>query len=370
MREIKLPFVLKTTLVLVSILILGFLIKIGQTILAPLFFAFIVALLFTPFATFLEKKLRFNRPISTAFCFIVLTSILVGIVYFFSTQLSDFVNDFPMLQKQVVDSSYELQLWISKTFGLNFHKQMDYLNQGLEKLLSSTGVILGVTVATLSSIGGFFAFSILFFIFILNYRRILYLFALKIFRPEYQNKVEEITIEIQRVIKQYIFGIIIQIIIVSICTSILLTVLGVKYALLLGVLTGILNVIPYIGIITGCVFACLISFATAGGSGILWIALGYTGIHIVDANVVLPLVVGSKVKINALFTFIGLLIGEMLWGITGMFLSIPFLAILKIIFERIDGLNPWAILLGENIKADKTRKKYRLSKKIVLEEKE
>ena len=80
--------------------------------------------------------------------------------------------------------------------------------------------------------------------------------------------------------------------------------------------------------------------------------------------------VGSKVKINALFTFIGLLIGEMLWGITGMFLSIPFLAILKIIFERIDGLNPWAILLGENIKADKTRKKYRLSKKIILEEKE
>ena len=370
MKEIKLPFVLRSSLVLVSILILGFLIKIGQSILAPLFFAFLFALLFTPFASFFERKLKFNRALSTAISFFVLTTILVGIIYFFTTQLSDFMNDFPQLQKQVTESLYQFQLWISKTFNLNFQKQMEYLNQGLEKILSSSGIILGVTFGMLTSIGGFFTFSVLFFIFILQYRKILFEFILKSFAEKHRAKVEEITSEVQKVIKQYMIGVILQIIIVSFFTTILLNFLDVKYAFLLGILAGILNVIPYIGIITAWAFAAIISFATSGGDGILILMIGYTVIHIIDANIVLPLVVGSKVKINALVTFLGLLLGEMIWGITGMFLSIPFLAILKIIFERTEGLESWGILLGENKGKRKNRKRYRITKNIILEEKE
>lgn len=152
--------------------------------------------------------------------------------------------------------------------------------------------------------------------------------------------------ETQRIIKQYIFGLLIQILIVSILTSLLLTILGVKYALLIGVLTGLLNVIPYIGIFMSALVACLISFAT-GNPHTLWVFIGFIGIHAVDANVTLPLVVGSKVNINALFSFIALLVGEHLWGISGMFLSIPFMAILKIIFEQSSDLKPWAGLIGE-----------------------
>jgi predicted PurR-regulated permease PerM len=175
--------------------------------------------------------------------------------------------------------------------------------------------------------------------------------------------------EIQKIIKEYISGLFIQIIIVSILTTILLSILGVKYAILLGILTGLLNVIPYIGILFSCLIACLISFAT-GGNHTLLVLIGYLVIHAIDGNIVLPLVVGSKVKINALFTFIGLLIGEELWGISGMFLSIPFLAILKIIFERVEGLEPWGRVLGEEAKAKKIRKKYKITKNIILEEKE
>ena len=370
MKEIKLPFVLRTALVLISILILGFIIKVGQPILAPLFFAFLFALLFTPFASFFERRLKFNRALSTGISVIVLSSILLGIIWFFTTQLSHFVNDFPQLQKQVTESSYQFQLWVSKTFNVDFKMQMEYLNQGLEKLLNSSGIILGVTFGMLSSIGAFFTFSVLFFIFILQYRRILYQFALQSFAEEHRTKVEEITLEVQKVIKQYMVGVILQIIIVTIFTTILLKYLDVKYAFLLGVLAGILNVIPYIGIITAWAFAAIISFATSGGDTIPFLMIGYTVIHIIDANIVLPLVVGSKVKINALVTFLGLLLGEMIWGITGMFLSIPFLAILKIIFERTNGLESWAILLGENKDKKKPRKKYRITKNIVLEEKE
>ena len=369
MKEIKLPFVLRLALILVSILAIGYLAKIGKTILAPLFFAVLMALLFLPFANFLERKIRFSRTISTFFSLLMMLVFLFALVFFFSSQLSDFVKDFPLLQKQVSKSFNDLQLWVSQNFHLNFDKQMSYINQGLEKLLSSTSVILGVTVSLFSSTMAFFIFSALFFIFMLNYRRLLYQFAISVFNEVHFIKVNEAILEIQKIIKEYISGLFIQIIIVSVLTSILLSVLGVKYAILLGVLTGLLNVIPYIGVLFAGFIACLISFAT-GGNHTLFVFFGYIAIHAIDANIVLPLVVGSKVKINALFTFIGLLIGEELWGIAGMFLSIPLLAILKIIFERIDGVEPWGKLLGEESKLHKVRRKYKITKKITLEEKE
>jgi len=367
MKDLKLPFILKITLVLISVLILGYFAKIGQTILSPLFFAFLMALLFVPFANLLEKKFRFSRAISTGFSLLILISVMAGIIYFFTSQLSDFANDFPKLQQQVTSSLYSLQIWISKTFDLKIAMQMQYVNQALEKVVNSSGMILGVTFSMFSSIGAFIAFSTLFFIFILNYRRSLYQFITSVFDTKYNTKVQEITSEIQRIIKHYIIGLVLQVFIVSIMTSVLLSVLNIKYALLLGVLTGILNIIPYIGVLVTCFITCLISFAT-GSDKTLIVLIGYGIIHAIDANIVLPLVVGSKVKINALFTFIGLLVGESLWGISGMFLSIPFLAIVKIIFERIDGLQPWGAVLGEGRKTSK--KKYKITKDIIIEEKE
>lgn len=369
MKEVKLPFVLKLALILVSIIALGYLAKIGKEVLAPIFFSFLMALLFLPFAGYLERKLRFSRTISTFSSLLVMLIFLSALIYFFTTQLSDFAQDFPVLKAQVSKSFGQLQLWVSQTFHLNFNKQMTYINQGLEKLLSSTALILGFTFSMFSSTMAFFVFSALFFIFLLNYRRILYGFITSVFHEKHFSKVNDAILEIQKIIKEYISGLLIQILIVSILTTVLLSILGVKYAVLLGVLTGLLNVIPYIGILFSGLMACLISFAT-GGNHTLLVLFGYIAIHLVDSNITLPLVVGSKVKINALFTFIGLLIGEELWGISGMFLSIPFLAILKIIFERINGLEPWGKLLGEESKLNKTRKKYKITKKITLEEKE
>ncbi|MDN3606038.1 AI-2E family transporter [Kaistella yonginensis] len=367
--KIQLPFVLRLALILISILAVGYLAKIGKTVLAPLFFSILMALLFLPFANFLERKLRFSRTISTFSSLLLMMAVLTGLVYFFSTQLSDFANDLPVLKSQVSESFTELQIWISKTFDLNFNAQMSYLNQALEKLLSSTALILGFTVSMFSSTMAFFLFSALFFIFILNYRRLLYQFIISIFHNQHFERVNEGIMEIQKIIKEYISGLFIQIVIVSTLTSILLSVLGVKYAILLGVLTGLMNVIPYVGIIFSTLIACLISFAT-GGNHTLFVLVGYFIIHAIDGNIILPLVVGSKVKINALFTFIGLLIGEELWGISGMFLSIPFLAILKIIFERVEGLQPWGSVLGEETKVKKARKKYKITKNITLEEKD
>lgn len=156
MKELKMPFVLRLSLVLISILALGYLAKIGKGVLAPLFFSVLMALLFLPFANFLEKKLRFSRTISTFSSLLMMLVFLSGLIYFFSAQLSDFVNDFPVLKAQVSKSFNDLQFWVSRNFHVNFDKQMSYINQALEKLLASTAFILGFTVSMFSSTMAFF----------------------------------------------------------------------------------------------------------------------------------------------------------------------------------------------------------------------
>jgi predicted PurR-regulated permease PerM len=145
--------------------------------------------------------------------------------------------------------------------------------------------------------------------------------------------------------------------IVSVVVCLALWALGIKYALLLGLITGLFNIIPYIGIFTATLISVLITFATAAAAGKVFLVLITLIItHLVDSNILLPAIVGSKVKINPLITVLGVVLGEMIWGVSGMFLSIPVIAVLKIIFDRIDSLKPWGILLGEQDKTMHTKK--------------
>lgn len=122
-----------------------------------------------------------------------------------------------------------------------------------------------------------------------------------------------------------------------------------QHALLLGVITGILGLIPYLGNIIACVITI---FATLTGSPdlsmILWILVVTTVVQLVDNNIVVPLIVSSKVEINAFASIIGIFIGGMLAGIAGMFLAIPLIAILKVIFDNVKGLEPWGYLIGDD----------------------
>ena len=358
------PFLVKLVLVLLSIFGLGYLAKLGQTILAPLLFAFLLAILFLPFANFLERKLKFNRTFSTITSVLVMILVLFGISTFFVDQLSSFSDDWPSLEKQFQKTFSDLQIWIHDTFNVNRSKQIKYANEVSTKVLSSSATVIGGALLFFTSGLGFLFFSILFFFFILSYRRLLYNFIIEVFHDEHYEQLTEIISEIQNIIKQYITGLFFQIILVSAITSIVLSVMGVKYAVLIGVLAGILNVIPYLGIFSATFVACLISFSTGGASQSLYVLIAFISIHIIDGNVILPLVVGSKVKINALFSFLAILIGESLWGISGMFLSIPFLAIVKIIFDKIKTLQPWGKLIGEEEKENNDRNVENIKKNI------
>jgi len=125
------------------------------------------------------------------------------------------------------------------------------------------------------------------------------------------------------------------------------------------------NIIPYIGIFSALIVSSAVTLATAPSqTTVIYVMVTMVVTHLIDSNVLLPLVVGSKVRINALITVLGVIIGEMVWGIPGMFLSIPVIAVFKIIFDRIDSLKPWGIILG-----DEEPKQNRLAKTLSVRNK-
>ena len=176
------------------------------------------------------------------------------------------------------------------------------------------------------------------------------LFFAKLVRKEYHTQLKDILNQIKVAVKSYIIGLILEMIVVSILTTLGFMLIGLKYAILLGIITGILNLIPYIGIL----FAGVLSIvASLTGTPDLSIMLGVVVVNIVvqliDNNILVPMIVSSKVEINAFVSIIGIIIGGAIAGISGMFLAIPLLAILKAIFDRIESLEPWGYLMGDHL---------------------
>jgi predicted PurR-regulated permease PerM len=172
---------------------------------------------------------------------------------------------------------------------------------------------------------------------------------------------KEIVSQTKKTIQHYLTGLIIEAVIVAGMDISILLILGVDYAILLGVIGAILNVIPYIGGLVAVALPMLVALATNSSAwSPLYVLVGYYIIQLIDNNYIVPYIVASKVKINALFSIIVVFVGNAIWGIPGMFLSIPLLAIIKLVFDHIESLKPWGLLLGDTMPPILKIKPFRL----------
>jgi predicted PurR-regulated permease PerM len=129
-----------------------------------------------------------------------------------------------------------------------------------------------------------------------------------------------------------------------------LLIIGIEYAFLLGIISALVNVIPYIGGIVGVALPMIVALATKSSAWYaVYVLAAFYVIQLIDNNFIVPKIVASKVKINALFSIIVVFAGNALWGIPGMFLSIPLLAIVKLVCDNIEPLKPWGFLLGDTM---------------------
>ncbi len=344
--RVQLPFYARLTLTLLGVIALGFLIIEGKEFLDPLMFGFLFAILLLPVCNFFEQKLRLPRSAASFVAIILLITFVGSILYLVGSQIGNLANDWPQLQEQVRESSVQLQDWISDTFHVTRGSQNTYMHSTTSKILEKGTAVVGTTFGAVSGLALFFVFIMIFTFLILIYRRLLFRFVLAVCTDEYESVVYDIMENVQKILRQYILGLLLEMLIVSGVACLIFWLLGIKYAILLGIITGIFNIIPYIGIFTALLLSTAITFATGMLTKALFVAITVIAIHLIDSNVVLPIVVGSKVRLNALITFLGIVLGEAIWGLSGMFLSIPTIAILKIVFDRIQDLKPWGFLMG------------------------
>lgn len=338
------PFYIRLVFKLALILLIGILIHEEKVVVVPLYFAVLVSILLLPLNNFLEK-IRFPRALASMLSVLVALIVIGSIVWFLSSHLTSFMKDIPTIKENISEHWITLQAWIEQKFNISSEQQTNLINKGVkfpdtayigQTLMSVTQTVLLIILVAIYSF------------LLLYYRRLIQKVIFALYSKVHKVKVQEALQESKSVVKKYMQGLVIEMLIIAIANCTVLLLIGIKYAVFLGVLAAILNIIPYIGIFTGMLFTVLVTLGTpASLHQVIWIVLSMEIIHFIDANFLMPRIVGSRVKINALMTILGAVIGGSLIGIPGIFLALPTIAILKIIFDRVEDMKPWGMLLGD-----------------------
>ncbi|MDZ7646174.1 MAG: AI-2E family transporter [Cytophagales bacterium] len=344
-RLIKIPFYVRTALIFINLFAFTYAMYIGRSIIVPIVFAFIIAILLNPFVNYLTKK-KINRLISISMAVSLAFIVLSSLFYLFFSRLDSFTESYPQLKKKFETTNIQAVRWVSKTFNIREWKINAWSKE------SKSDAIEGLEIGKgLKEIGKMFVNILLvpvYLFMILYYKQHLLTFIHKIFESVYHIAVREVLDNSKAIIQRYLVGLFIEMIIMAILNSVGLLFLGIQYAIILGIIGAVLNIIPYIGGIVATSLAMIIAFVTKDSlSYPLLVLLLYIVIQFIDNNYIVPKIVASRVQLNALISIIVVLVGGALWGILRMFLSIPLTAILKVILDHIEPLKPWGFLLGE-----------------------
>lgn len=345
MREKQYPFYIKSTIILFGIILLVYsLIKL-RDILVPVAFAVIISILLNPLVNRF-KRTGISHVFSIIIAMVIALVVFSGILYFLSSQIIGFGDNLPLLKDKFSSLLHELQQWLQVTFGVSINKQVQLLNDAADNSKAVVGKTVGTALGTLAVIFFLPVYTFL----LLFYKTLILNFLYEVFSEENTKQVGDILTQTKTAIQSYMVGLLLEALIVAILNSVALLILGVDYAILIGVIGALLNMIPYLGGIVAIALPVLMATVTKDGySTQIGIIAAYAIIQFIDNNILVPRIVSSKVQINALFSILVVLLGSALWGVPGMFLSIPAVAILKIIFDRIDDLKPWGKLLGDEV---------------------
>lgn len=345
----KLPFFAKASLFLVGLYALISMLYIAQGIIVPLIFATFIAIVLHPVVNFFVRK-HVNRVAAIVFTLIITILVIGAFGTFLFSQASRFSESWPKLVEKFDDIFNQTLTWASGYFEISPGKINAWITKSKGELFNTSGTAIGQTLINVGS-GLVVLFLIPVYIFmLLFYHPLLLEFIRRLFGTTHRGVVSEIITQIKTLIQRYLSGLFIEAVIMATMNSIGLLILGIDYAILLGIIGALLNVIPYIGGIVAVALPMIIALATKTSPWVaIYVLAIYYFIQLIDNNYIVPKIVASKVKINALVSIIVVLAFGALWGIPGMFISIPLIAIIKLIFDHIEPLKPWGFLLGDTM---------------------
>jgi predicted PurR-regulated permease PerM len=344
----KTPFVIIAAQVVVGLFIFFYILYIGRGIILPVVYAAVFAVLLNPLVNRLVRN-RVNRVLAIFIAVIVLLLLIGGLIYFVVNQTMQFGDTLVTLQQKINILLQDVSAWVSKTFKVSRDKVDAWIVDTENKQLNETAAILGQTLVTMTNILKLFLLIPVYVFMFLFYKPLLLDFISRLFRRESHETVSEVLYETKTLIQSYLVGLLLEAAIVAALNATGLLLLGIDYAVLVAIIGALLNIIPYIGGILAAALAVLIAYTTKSPVYVVWVLILYMAVQFLDNHYIVPKIVASKVRINALMSIIVVFIGGAIWGIGGMFLSIPLTAIVKVIFDRITPLKPWGFLLGDTM---------------------
>lgn len=322
----------------------GFLYFLG--ILTPVVAAFGIAFLLYPICKKLEALLlkckykvikKIARPISVLLIYIVIITFLVTVsslfVPYIKRSINELVTQFPSIVTRLAE--------FLENSGFTVDKLHQYLS--VENILKSISLD-NVSKYVANIVGaGSVVFStfvcIIMSIYILIDRKNFKATTLRITQLFVKEQIRKpvgkyLKLAVNYIYK-YLFCQLIDAIVVMLLASVVLSIMGVKYSVLLGIFMGFMNLIPYFGAIVACVVICVITLFFSGFSKALWVLLALIILQQVDSNLIQPAIVKEGLSVKPFWVLVGILIGGALFGIIGILLAVPFMAIARTILEDV-----------------------------------
>ena len=318
---------------------IGVMDKIVESIVAltPVFLGIILCWISTPLTNKL-RKIGLSKNLSAILSLILIFGLIIVvfsmIVPIFISQFSNLIKDFPSIYDDIVD---KLNPFLNEN--LNIDANIKHFNEIISKdiILDNLDNILTYSISTLQSV-----FSVLVTIgttIVVSFfmvkdmdkfkERIIMFFS----RNGKGGKTYKMLSEIDAAVMSYVKGTILDSIIVGILTTIVCLILGLDYAIVFGILITILNLIPYIGALLSELIVALYALTVGGPIFAIVTFACLLLVQIIDANILQPNIIGKSVNLHPVVVIGGLIVFNLLFGIVGMIIAMPILAILKIIIE-------------------------------------
>lgn len=351
---------------LAAIILTVYAMIVAKSLIQPLLFALFFSILLSPSCGWLERH-KIPRYLSVPIAITFGVLVLVGIGFFFYTQLTAFAGDTDIFRERFEEIAGNLQDFLGTWFGVEQIIDVQMILDSVQQLIRDNTATLTSGLAGAASALTSILLVPVFMFFMLLYRDFLKQFFMKMFggSDDSDNQTtQHIINNVKNVVQGYLTGVIAVITILAVLNSIMLLIIGVEHALFFGTFAAMLNVIPFVGPLFGAVLPVLYSLFTMDSLLIpVIIMAGFYVIQLMEGNIFTPIIVGNKVSINAFVALILLFIGAQIWGVIGMILIIPMGAILKVVFDQVVSLQPIGFVMG-TVPSDYKSRKSALAEKM------
>lgn len=334
---------------LVSLTIIIYFSIVAKNLLIPFVFSILLLFLLKPICSFVEKWIK-NRLWSIIITFMIITLPVIGSVYFFSVQSTYIFKELPAINDKFRESLMTIFSWAQSNLPEQLVSDEDWLQNNLIKIVDNFFNVLGSSLTSSTIVLTGIILTVIYTFLLLLYRSSIKNFLIAQFAKETQSRVRLTLYQMQNVVRHYFYGLVTVILILGCLNSLGLLLIGINYPFFWGFLAALLAIIPYIGTTLGGFLPFLYALAS---TTTFWqpaaVVLMYAGIQQLEGNIITPKVVGGSVKINPLAAIISLFIGGTVWGLSGLILALPGIAVLRILFEKVNYLKPYSLLLSDHL---------------------